>query len=131
MAGARMDAIGIVVSDMAASVAFYRRLGLAYPDEALTDDHAEVELAGGVRLMLDSEEMVRSFEPDWAASGAGRITLAVSLPTPADVDALYADLAADGHGKTLPWDAFWGQRYAAVTDPDGNTIDLYSPLPPT
>jgi uncharacterized glyoxalase superfamily protein PhnB len=27
-----------------------------------------------------------------------------------------------------PWDAFWGQRYAAVGDPDGNLIDLFAPL---
>ena len=27
-----------------------------------------------------------------------------------------------------PWDAFWGQRYAVVVDPDGNHVDLFSPL---
>ena len=25
-----------------------------------------------------------------------------------------------------PWDAFWGQRYAIVSDPDGYTIDLFA-----
>ncbi|MCZ6462364.1 MAG: glyoxalase, partial [Actinobacteria bacterium] len=25
-------------------------------------------------------------------------------------------------------DAFWGQRYATVLDPDGNAIDLFAPL---
>ncbi len=29
---ARFDAIGLVVSDMAASVTFYRRLGFAFPE---------------------------------------------------------------------------------------------------
>lgn len=28
-----------------------------------------------------------------------------------------------------PSDAFWGQRYATVHDPDGNPIDLFAPLP--
>jgi hypothetical protein len=33
----------------------------------------------------------------------------------------------DGH--KLPWDAFWGMRYAVVHDPAGNGVDLFSPLP--
>jgi hypothetical protein len=33
----------------------------------------------------------------------------------------------DGH--KLPWDAFWGMRYAVVHDPDGDGVDLFSPLP--
>jgi uncharacterized glyoxalase superfamily protein PhnB len=37
-------------------------------------------------------------------------------------------LAALGHGRKEPWDAFWGQRYAVVADPDGNHVDLYAPL---
>jgi uncharacterized glyoxalase superfamily protein PhnB len=28
-----------------------------------------------------------------------------------------------------PWDAFWGQRYATVLDPDGNSVDLFAALP--
>ena len=31
-------------------------------------------------------------------------------------------------GHKEPWDAFWGQRYASVKDPDGNQIDLFAPL---
>ena len=27
-----------------------------------------------------------------------------------------------------PWDAFWGQRYAQIHDPDGNVVDLFAPL---
>ena len=30
-----------------------------------------------------------------------------------------------------PFDAFWGQRYATVHDPDGNPVDLFAPLPAT
>ncbi len=26
------------------------------------------------------------------------------------------------------WDAFWGQRYAILHDPDGNGVDLFAPL---
>ena len=28
-----------------------------------------------------------------------------------------------------PFDAFWGQRYATVRDPDGNAVDLFAALP--
>ena len=31
--------------------------------------------------------------------------------------------------KKEPWDAFWGQRYAQVWDPDGNGVDLFARLP--
>jgi catechol 2,3-dioxygenase-like lactoylglutathione lyase family enzyme len=26
------------------------------------------------------------------------------------------------------WEAFWGQRYAQVKDPDGNLVDLFAAL---
>ena len=62
---ARFDAIGLVVSDMAASVAFYRRLGVVFPEGADEQGHVEAGLPGGLRLMLDTEEVVRSFHPHW------------------------------------------------------------------
>ncbi|MFI8201562.1 VOC family protein [Streptomyces sp. NPDC085937] len=127
---ARFDAIGMVVSDMAASVAFYRRLGLAFPDGAETQGHVEAELPGGMRLLLDSEEMVRSFHPRWRApSGGGRTSLAVRCDSPAEVDALFAEMVESGAQAELkPWDAEWGQRYAVVLDPDANGVDLFAPL---
>ncbi|WP_416978306.1 VOC family protein [Streptomyces sp. T028] len=127
----RFDAIGLVVSDMAASVAFYRRLGFAFPDGAEGEPHTEAELPGGLRLMLDTEETVRSFHPGWRApSGGGRASLALRCDGPAEVDAVYEELVGAGHhGELKPWDAFWGQRYAVVHDPDGNGVDLFAPLP--
>jgi uncharacterized glyoxalase superfamily protein PhnB len=56
------------------------------------------------------------------------VALAFRCPGPADVDAKYEELAALGHGHKEPWDAFWGQRYASVKDPDGNQVDLFAPL---
>ena len=41
----------------------------------------------------------------------------------------YADLIeTGGRGHKEPWDAFWGQRYAQLRDPDGNAVDLFAPL---
>jgi uncharacterized glyoxalase superfamily protein PhnB len=48
---------------------------------------------------------------------------------PGAVDATFAELVAAGHeGHLEPWDAFWGQRYAVVHDPDGNAVDLFAAL---
>jgi uncharacterized glyoxalase superfamily protein PhnB len=124
----RFDAIGVVASDLAASVAFYRLLGLEFPEE--TGGHVEATLPGGIRLMLDTVEVVRSIEPDWTPpSGGHRVGLAFLCDSPSDVDAVFANLVAQGvEAHKEPWDAFWGQRYAQVKDPDGNIVDLFAPL---
>ncbi len=129
----RFDAIGLVASDMAASVAFYRRLGFPFPEGAESQPHAEAELPGGVRLMLDTEETVRSFHPGWRPpAGGSRTGLALRCDSPAEVDAVYERLVGEGaHGELKPWNADWGQRYASLHDPDGNGVDLYAPLPGT
>jgi uncharacterized glyoxalase superfamily protein PhnB len=31
-------------------------------------------------------------------------------------------------GEKEPWDAFWGQRYAQLADPDGVPVDLFAAL---
>ncbi|MCT7352117.1 VOC family protein [Streptomyces sp. 15-116A] len=128
---ARFDAIGLVVSDMSASVAFYRRLGLTFPEDSETQGHVEAELPGGLRLLLDTEDVVRSFHPDWKPpTTGGRTSLAVRCDTPEEVDTLYEELTTAGHhGELKPWNAFWGQRYAVILDPDGNGVDLFAPLP--
>ncbi|MGH3873857.1 MAG: VOC family protein [Pseudonocardiaceae bacterium] len=127
---ARLDLIGLVVADMATSLAFYRRLGLDIPAGADAAPHVEVALPGGLRLAWDTEDTIRSFAPGWQAGGGGnRTSLAFRLPDPAAVDAAYRELTAAGyHGEHAPWDAFWGQRYAVVHDPDGVTVDLFAAL---
>jgi uncharacterized glyoxalase superfamily protein PhnB len=45
------------------------------------------------------------------------------------VNETYARVMGAGFtGRKEPYDAFWGQRYATVADPDGNVIDLFAPL---
>jgi len=126
----RFAVVGLIVADMPTSLAFYRRLGLAIPPEADKEPHVGVELAGGVQLMLDTEDLIRSFDPKWTRPPSGsQIALAFACDSPADVDAAYAELTGAGYeGHLPPWDAFWGQRYASVRDPDGNPVDLFAPL---
>jgi catechol 2,3-dioxygenase-like lactoylglutathione lyase family enzyme len=126
---ARLDVVGIVVSDMAASLAFYRRLEVEVPPDADAEPHVEAALPGGLRLAFDTEVTIASFHPQWRAPAkGGRIGLAFRLPDPAAVDAAYAELTGAGyHGELAPFDAFWGQRYAVVHDPDGTGVDLFAP----
>jgi catechol 2,3-dioxygenase-like lactoylglutathione lyase family enzyme len=127
---AQLDMIGLVVADMAASLAFYRLLGLDIPVDADTAPHVDFVLPGGLRLAWDTEDTIRSFAPGWkAGEGNSRASLAFRLPDPAAVDAAYAELTEAGyHGEHPPWDAFWGQRYAMMHDPDGVGVDLFAPL---
>ncbi|WP_328493227.1 VOC family protein [Streptomyces sp. NBC_00414] len=126
----RFDLIGLVVSDMAASLAFYRRLGLEFPEGAESAPHVEAQLPGGLRFALDTEDTIRSFHPDWRPpTGGGRVGLAFLCDSPADVDATYETLLAAGHKAELkPFDAPWGMRYAVVQDPDNNGVDLFAHL---
>jgi catechol 2,3-dioxygenase-like lactoylglutathione lyase family enzyme len=126
----RLDVIGIVVEDMARSLAFYRQLGLEVPAEADSEPHVELALPGGMRFAWDTEETIRSFDPDWSPPiGGHRMGLAFLCDSAADVDRAYEELTAAGyHGHKAPWDAFWGQRYAVIHDPDGNAVDLFAPL---
>ena len=126
----KLDMIGIVVSDMARSLAFYRELGLDIPPSADTEGHVEVTLSGGMRLGWDTEEVIASFDDSFRpVAGAGRVGLAFLCDSPASVDATYASLTALGYlGHKAPWDAFWGQRYALVSDPDGTEVSLFAPL---
>ncbi|WP_415971885.1 VOC family protein [Rhodococcus sp. 077-4] len=123
----RLAAIEIVVADMAAALAFYRVLGLDIPATADAEQHVEVDL-GGVRLLFDLPSTIASFDPTWTPpTGGHRVALAFDCGTPEGVDAAWAAVTAAGYtGHLQPWDAFWGQRYAVVHDPDGTTVDLYA-----
>jgi uncharacterized glyoxalase superfamily protein PhnB len=122
------DLIGLAVADMGRSLAFYRRLGLDLPADADGEPHVEVTLPGGLRLAWDTVETIRSFDPGWGPPHHGpAISLAFRCDNPEEVDRTYAalvDAGYDGHQK--PWDAFWGQRYAVIHDPDGNGVDLFA-----
>jgi catechol 2,3-dioxygenase-like lactoylglutathione lyase family enzyme len=127
--GMEFSLVELVVSKMAASLDFYRQLGLDIPEDAEGEEHVDVPLAGGVRLAFDTEALIARLDSHWQApSGGHRIALAFQCDSPSEVDRMYAELVGAGHpGHTEPFDAFWGQRYAIVLDPDGNHVDLYAP----
>ena len=123
------DMIGMVVRDMHTTLEFYRALGLEIPAGAEQEDHVQVITPNGYRIAWDTEALVKGFNPDWQAPTGSRIGITFLCDSAADVDATYARLEAKGYrGHKAPWDAFWGQRYAQVIDPDGNIVDLFAPL---
>jgi len=127
----QLDMIGIVAKDLGASLAFYRLLGLDIAAGVENEPHVEFTLPNGLRLAWDPVSTITSFDESWTApSGSSRVALAFLCDSPAEVDAVHARLVAAGHRSHVdPWDAFWGQRYATVLDPDGNGIDLFAQLP--
>ena len=124
-------AIGLACSDLPRTLAFYRALGLDIPPEADEAPHVDVPLPSGFTLMFDPISTIHAFDPDWTApTGSPRVALAFECDSPEAVDATYAAMVGDGFdGHRPPWDAFWGQRYASLLDPDGNGVDLFCELP--
>lgn len=127
-----LAAIGIVSRDIAASIRFYGLLGVAFPEPHLDGgdgDHVEATLPSGVRLMLDPLELMKKLDPTWTEPAGHRMGLAFECASPVEVDAVHRTMTDAGHAsKTAPYDAFWGQRYAQVIDPDGNVVDLFARL---
>ena len=123
-----LNAIGITASNMAESIRFYRALGLDMPDTP-DEGHVEAVMPDGARLMLDSEEVIYSFLPDWKRTDGNQVSLAFECESPAEVDEIYSRVTEAGfHGEKEPWDAFWGQRYAILEDPSGVDVSLYAAL---
>ncbi len=122
----QLDAIGIVSSDLGRTRAFYALLGIEFGEG---DDHVEATMPNGLRLMCDTEDVMRSFRPDWSRADGNQTALAFACESPAEVDDVYARAVEAGFdGEKEPWDAFWGHRYAQLRDPDGVGVDLFAAL---
>jgi catechol 2,3-dioxygenase-like lactoylglutathione lyase family enzyme len=127
----RPAVIELVVADMAATLNFYRLLGLDIPPGCDAEPHVSIDLGGGIGLAWDTEQTIQSFDTGWTppAAGGHRVALAFECGSPAEVDEAWAAVVAAGHrGHLDPWNAFWGMRYAVVRDPDGTPVDLFAPL---
>lgn len=122
-----LDAIGITSKDIQKSVTFYGVLGITITETG-GPDHYEGITPSGVRLMLDSVDLMKKLNPSWVKPQGTPVILCFKQQSPKEVDELYHKITESGfQGIKEPWDAFWGQRYASVLDPDGNQIDLFAP----
>src|SRR6476660_515899 len=106
-----ISAVTLAVRDMAASVAFYERLGLQVsyggPSAAFTT------LRTG-QSVINLRRAPQSAGNRWA-----RVILRVQ-----NVDALYHHLKAQGLNPSAPQDAEWGERYCEISDPEGDVISF-------
>jgi catechol 2,3-dioxygenase-like lactoylglutathione lyase family enzyme len=108
-----INAITLFTGDMAASVAFYRAVGMEVvfggPDAGFTT------LAHGANFVNLSAREGPPPDGLW-----GRVILWVPSP-----DDTWAALVAAGHEPEFePRDAPWGERYFHVRDPDGHQISF-------
>jgi uncharacterized glyoxalase superfamily protein PhnB len=120
--------LSLVVSDMDAALDFWRRFGLQIsvgPDGR----HASASLADGLVIEWDTAD----FAAQWDSGSPGPVgnstVIGFAVPSRSAVDKLFADLIVGGYqGHQVPYDTFWGTRYAIVDDPDGNAVGIMSPV---
>ncbi len=121
--------VDLTVADVLATVEFYRRLGLEVPDPWREDGVAHHVELPNTRLMVNSRELARRYDPDWPDESG--VVFIFEVPSREAVDAKYGELTNAGYrGHLAPVDVFWRSRYAIVDDPDGNHIGIMSPQEP-
>lgn len=124
--------VGIIVVDLPASLAFYRRLGMAIPVDVDTSVGAfRLPQPNGTIFFWETVAYIRGFDPTYQpATGDRRVVLEFGFASADDVTTMYDTLLAAGARSRLAPVTWNGGsiRYAIVTDPDNNQISLRSPL---
>jgi predicted lactoylglutathione lyase len=123
----QLNMLGVVVSDMAAALRFYRLLGLEIP--ATEDDKPFVlhRMGSGVTIFFDTVFADRYDQDHVMPSRAGYRTLfEFYLGDDEAVDAKYAQLTEAGYHGRMPPEQTTGPYAAMVDDPDGNVVLLTS-----
>lgn len=138
MSGHEIELMGLnlVCADIDATVAFYRLAGVVIDDEAIwrtASGPHHVNAATWtteVEIELDSPALARRYNAGYGAvPGAGGVVVGFRVATRAAVDEIHARMTAAGHpSRQVPYDAFWGSRYAIVADPDGRDVGFMSPM---
>ncbi len=125
----KIDAISVKSKNFKETVKFYTLLGFSFPPFAETDDHLEpITKEGEVRLMLDDPALLKEMTGK-ESQPPTHSSFAILCDTPQEVDLTVQKIKENGYKIVKePWDAFWGQRYAIVQDPDGYMIDLFASL---
>lgn len=125
----RLNALAVASSDIPKTVEFYSLLGFKFKDVKADADHVDsVHEDGETRLMIDSVTLMISLIGE-VPRPANHSAFAIECDSPEQVNQAAKAIADAGFTVNKePWDAFWGQRYCVVQDPDGYLIDLYAGL---
>jgi len=125
----KLDAVGLFVTDMARTVAFYRDV-FAMTTTWQGEANAELTSTDGLRLILFSRpdfEAMTARAYSYPSDLNGTMEIAFDVPNYAAVDSEYARIVAAGAEPIMPPTTEpWGQRTSYVADPDGNLIEISS-----
>ena len=130
--------LGLIVQDMPAALAFYRRLGLDIPVGSDSKSHVEIKMGTGMTLFLDSQparwdpQFDQQSPPQPAAPADNYpVLLEFYLKGQAALEAKYHELADFGY-RTFrpPYRTSFGMVFAMLKDPDGNTVLLSADAAP-
>ena len=123
----KLNAVGVSSTNISKTVEFYSLLGFTFPEFSNNEQHVEaITTEGSARLMIDSEELMTQLLGQKPQPG-NHASFAIQYDLPDDLNKVADNLKEAGFTVVKePWDAFWGQRYAVVQDPDGYKVDLYA-----
>lgn len=126
----KISAIGVVSKDFKKSVEFYEILGFKFPEYSDEEKHLEpITEKGDTRLMFDHYDLAKELLDGQEPNPSNHSTFAIEFPSAKEIDVIVEKLrSANFKIVKEPWDAFWGQRYCVVSDPDGYLIDLFAYL---
>jgi predicted lactoylglutathione lyase len=110
--------VGIVAQDVEKSQEFYRRLGVAIPDDSAGQPHVEVKMTGGLSFFINAAGRA-------GISDGPRVVFEFYLKERSTVDAKHAELTGLGYQNyRAPFVTSFGMYFAMVNDPDGNIVLL-------
>jgi predicted lactoylglutathione lyase len=120
----RVTLITLGVADLAASRAFYARLGWVEHGQS-QPGIAFYQMQGQALALFGREELAADQGRPGAPLGTGAVTLAQNFATEAEVDAAFAAaLAAGGAALKAPEKVFWGGYSGYWADPDGHVWEV-------
>ena len=119
----RVTLITLGVADLAASKAFYGRLG--WQEHGAQQGAAFFQMHGAVLSLFGRAALAADQGRAGTALGTGAVTLAQNFSTEAEVDTAFAAAIAAG-AKPLkpPEKVFWGGYSGYWADPDGHVWEV-------
>jgi len=125
----------LTVSSASDAIEFYKKAFGAKENTRMPEQggtrimHADLTIHGGTIFVMDEFlEYGGARHPNEERKSP--VGIVIQLPSPKDVDAVYAQaVAAGAKGTQEPQDMFWGARYAALDDPFGHSWMLNAQLP--
>lgn len=124
MNGAHISLVTLGVADIVRSVAFYEALGWR---RAGPSEESVAFMQGGTVVLglFGRASLAEDASVEDLPTGFAALSLAVNLPSEADVDAVFQNALAAGASQCkAPQKVFWGGYSGYFADPDGHLWEL-------